>query len=193
LGAVLAALVALFLPSHFGLAEVDQIKPQEVAASRYIYENGRQGGILLLAAPNFPMRASADYDRFRIRNGPYDPNLMDSPQLRNRLLGEDDLPAIEATARYYENSGKPVYLVISSGMKAYCHLFTLLPDGSLDSLDRALATSERWRVFYRNDDAVVYELLDQPPESQSPAPPLAGPAADESVRLQRTPAPAKDA
>jgi hypothetical protein len=44
-------------------------------------------------------------------------------------------------------------------MKIYSHVFKLLPDGSLDSLDNALAASPQWRVFFRNQDAVIYEFV----------------------------------
>jgi len=44
-------------------------------------------------------------------------------------------------------------------MKVYAHLYDLLPDGSLDNLDHALAASKRWKLFYRNADAVIYELV----------------------------------
>ena len=47
-------------------------------------------------------------------------------------------------------------------MKVDSHVFKLLPDGSLDSLSRALAASPDWRVFYRNRDVVIYQLLRPP-------------------------------
>jgi hypothetical protein len=79
------------------------------------------------------------------------------------MLGAGDLADLESLARQYQNGSQPIYLVISSGMKVYCHVFGALPDRSLDSLDTALASSLDWRLFYRNDDAVVYELVAREP------------------------------
>ena len=74
------------------------------------------------------------------------------------MFGAGDLPEIEAIVRSYGPHG---YLAITTGMKLYAHVFKLLPDGSLVSLDQALAASTRWSVFFRNQDAVIYEFVGQ--------------------------------
>jgi len=160
-GAVLIGVVALFLPSYFGLDEINQVRPTEIAASVYYYDHGVRDSVLVLAAPSFPTRASGNYDRGRLIRGA-DPNLTNLPAFQGRMLTSADLPKIEALVRNVAGSSGTGYLVISAGMKVYCHVYSVLPDGSLASLDQALATSSNWRVFYRNPDAAIYQLVTPP-------------------------------
>lgn len=159
-GVTLGVMTLLFLQAYFGLADINQVRPTELAASDYFYAHARFGSVLVLAAPNYPERGSAVYDHFVVTAGAFDPQLVPNREFLHRTLGADDLPAIEAIAKSYAPHG---YLAITSGMKIYAHVFKLLPDGSLDNLDRALSASQHWRVFFRNKDAVIYELVDQPP------------------------------
>jgi hypothetical protein len=47
-------------------------------------------------------------------------------------------------------------------------VFNLLPAGSLDRLELALGRSREFRVWYRNDDATIYQLVDAPRSLQGP-------------------------
>ena len=152
----LGIITLLFLQAYFGLAEINYTRPSELTASQYFYAHARTGSVLILAAPNYPERGSAIYDEFVVTSGAYDPKLLPSPEFTHRVLGADDVPAIEKVVKSYSSHG---YFAITTGMKIYAHVFELLPDGSLDNLDRALAASNRWRVFFRNSDAVIYELV----------------------------------
>jgi hypothetical protein len=160
--AVLIALVALFLPSYFGLEQVNEVRPAEVAASQYYYDHVPRNSVLVLGVPNFPARVSGNYDRSRLVHGG-EPSLADLPRFQGKMLTSTDLPDVEALVRQVEAPGGNGYLAISTGMKVYCHVYSVLPDGSLDSLSNALAHSPRWRVFYQNNDAVIYQLVAPPP------------------------------
>ena len=159
-GAALAIILALFLQAYFGLTQINLVRPSEVAAATYFYEHARPGSVLILAGPNYPERDSGVYDHFVVTSGAYDPKLVPNPSFTHRMLGSNDLPSIEGVLHSYAPHG---YFAITTGMKVYAHDFKLLPDGSLDNLDRALAASPRWKVFYRNQDAVIYELVAPPP------------------------------
>jgi hypothetical protein len=156
---VLAELLALFLPAYYGLAEVNYIRSTEVTASQYFYAHGRPKSLLILAAPYFPARIAGNYDRFIVTTEA-EPTLTQFPRFRHRFLTARDLPDIESLPTPY--GARSAYLVISTGMKVDSHVFQFLPDGSLDSLSRALAASPNWRTFYRNRDVVIYELLKPP-------------------------------
>jgi len=155
-GLSLAVMTVLFLQAYFGLAQVNYTRPSEVAASNYFFEHAQPGSVLILAAPNYPERGSAIYNHFVVTSGAYDPKLVPNPEFTHRVLGADDLETIENVLRSYAPHG---YFAITTGMKIYAHEYDLLPDGSLDSLDHALAASKRWKLFYRNGDAVIYELV----------------------------------
>jgi hypothetical protein len=156
IGIALSVMTVLFLQAYFGLAEINYVRPTEVAASDYFYGHARPGSVLILAAPNYPERGSGIYDHFVVTSGAYDPKLIPNPDFTHRVLGADDLPAIEKVLHSYAPHG---YFAITTGMKVYAHVFKLLPDGALDNLDHALAASKRWKVFYRDKDAVIYELV----------------------------------
>ncbi len=160
-GGALAVAVALFVPAYLGLAEVDQVTAGEVDASEYVYAHGQTGSTVVLVAPNFPVRAGAGYDRFVLPAGAFEPTLLDSARFQHRVLGAADIPAIEQVAREHEPAQSPgvTYLVISEQQEVYAKTYGLLPDGSVDNLERALDASPEWRVAYRNQDAVVYQLV----------------------------------
>jgi len=163
-GAAAAVLVSLFVPAYFGLEAVNEIRPGEVAAANYFYARAAPTTVLVLAAPNFPARLAADYDQHIARTPPGDPVLLATPRFSDRLLGPQDLLTIDdAVASVEPDQATAGYLVISTSMKAYCDEYGLGPSGALDDLDRLLSGAPRWRTFYRDSDAVIYELL--PPAS----------------------------
>lgn len=155
-GIALGVTTLLFLQAYFGLAEINYVRPSELIASEYFYAHARPGSVLLLAAPNYPERGSGIYDHFVVTSGAYDPKLVPNPEFTHRMLGAADLPRIEAVLHSYAPHG---YFAITTGMKIYAHVFKQLPDGSLDNLEQALAASKSWKLFYRNTDTVIYELV----------------------------------
>ena len=163
---VLAALMALFLPASLGLEETNYMRPTEVAASEFFYAHAKPGSVLMLATYYFPMRGAHNYDNFIVTTQG-DPTLTGFPRFQKRMLTAQDLPALEYTIARYEGRARAGYIVISSGMKVDSQVFGVLPAGSLNSLDAALAASPRWRTFYRNQDAVIYELV-KPPADRTP-------------------------
>jgi hypothetical protein len=161
-------LLALFLPSYFGMAEVNQVRSGEIAASEYFYRNAPPRSLLLLASPQFPIRLASNYEQFQLAVGESDPNLLAVKRsLRHRMLDARDLPVVAKVMRAHSQGG-PAFLVVSKNGKAYSDVFNLLPAGSLDRLELALGRSREFRVWYRNDDATIYQLVDAPRSLQGP-------------------------
>ena len=155
----LLALLALFLPSYFGMADTNQVRPGEVAASEYFYGNAPPHSLLMLASPQFPVRLASNYEQFQLAIGESDPNLLViQPSLRHRMLGTREVPIIAEVLRDY-GGGRPAFLVVSRNGKVYSDVFDLLPRGSLDRLQLALARSKRFRVWYSNNDTTIYQLV----------------------------------
>jgi len=153
-----ALLIGLFLQAYFGLEETNVINGNQIAASLYFEGHAPAGSILVLAGPDFPQRISANYSRYVVTSGAYDPVLLSDRHFRGRALGSADLPAVDAFVLAYRKPGSHAFLAVTSEMKTYCHVFKLAPDGSLDGLQRALAASPRWSVFYANPEVVIFEL-----------------------------------
>ena len=85
----------------------------------------------------------------------YSPRL-DCLPIRNRRLGPADVPAVVASIRHYAPRG---YVVFSTTQTEYAHVYQLVPDGALDNLERAVADSPHFRLFYGNKDARIYQLV----------------------------------
>jgi hypothetical protein len=156
----LLATVGLLLPAFFGLDMQHVMPPGEVRASSYFYSHAEPGSVLL-SSPYFPTRLAPNYDKFVINANGSDPNFLDD-RLWGRRLGAEVLPILADKIRSYGVSTG--YVVLSKSQTNAATLFGILPEGSLVSLERALLNSPNWRVFYRNPDAIIFQLL-QPPAS----------------------------
>jgi hypothetical protein len=182
---VLAGVVVLFLAAFYGSVELYRVRPGAVEAMAYFYAHAEPESVLGLGAPNVPARLAANYSDFL--GGSTPPPLTTVDEFRHHLLGPADVVAL--TALYDSNAGATpggVYLALGADQDVYAEMLGFMPKGALASLDRALAGSPRWRVFYRDRDAVIYQL--RPPAASvsevapmpAPLPPEASPPAPSS-------------
>ena len=159
----LAVLLGLFLPAYFGMAATNEVRRGEVAASQYFYDHAPPRSVLMIASPQFPVRLAGNYDQFRLTIGEADPSLLTvKPSLRHKRLGDRHLPVIAQAMRDY-GGGEPAFLVVSRNGKVTSQVLDILPRGSLDELERALSRSRRFRVWYRNADSTIYQLVQANP------------------------------
>lgn len=153
---VIAAMTALFIPAYLGEEELNIMPVGEVQASNWFYAHAPAGSVLMLAAPDFPARYGP---RYKLVKGPQsddDPNLLRTNLFRHRALGPSDLVDVIAAIDAYSPRG---YLVFSTTGTVYARIFRLTPPGALQSLERAVAHSRRFRLYYRNADARIYEVI----------------------------------
>jgi hypothetical protein len=159
----LALLLALFLPAYFGMAATNEVRPGEVAASQYFYDHAPPHSVLMIASPQFPVRLAGNYDQFRLTIGEADPSLLTvKPSLRHKLLGDRHVPVIAQAMRDY-GGGEPAFLVVSRNGKVTSQVLDILPRGSLDELEQALSRSRRFRIWYRNADTTIFQLVQARP------------------------------
>ena len=166
----LLSTVGLLFPALFGLDMQHVMPPAEVRASSYFYSHAEPGSVLL-SSPYFPTRLAPNYDEFVINANGSDPNFLDD-RLWGRRLGVDDLPTLADKIRSY--GATTGYLVLSKSQSDAATLFGILPEGSFVSLERALLNSPNWSVFYRNSDAIIFQLLQPPVSSDDDRPPQFG-------------------
>ena len=159
----LALLLGLFLPAYFGMAATNEVRPGEVAASQYFYDHAPPRSVLMIAAPQFPVRLAGNYDQFRLTIGETHPSLLTvKPSLRHKMLGDRHVPVIAKVMRNY-GGGQPVYLAVSRNGKVTSQILHLLPRGSLDELERAMSRSRHFRIWYRNADTTIFQLVQARP------------------------------
>jgi hypothetical protein len=157
--AVVLALAGLFIPAYLGEEELNLIPAEEVRASNYFYAHTPAGAVLMQAAPDFPARFGP---RYHLVVGPQsddDPNLLRVNLLRYRPLGPHDIPDVISIIQQYSQKG---FLVFAPTEFNYAKVFHLSPPGALQSLERAVASSPRFRLYYHDADTRIYELLPPP-------------------------------
>ncbi len=154
--AVCGGCLALFIPAFFGQEELNRMPSTEVRASEYFNAHARAGSVLLFSAPDFPGRFGSRYPLIRGPKNADDPTLLNGPKFRGRPLGSRDVPAVTALVEHYSQHG---YVLFSTTQTEYAHVFQLTPDGALESCERAIASSPRFRLWYRNRDTRIYELV----------------------------------
>jgi hypothetical protein len=151
---VVATCAGLFVPAFLGASELYIMPNGEVQASEYFYTHARPHSILVTAAPAFPMRLGANYDLFI--QGTDDQSLMWEKRFRHRHLGSADIAAAISFMRQYSSR---CYLVFSTTSTRYAEIYGLTPRGALPSLERAVKESPRFRLWYGNREARIYELV----------------------------------
>lgn len=152
--AVLATAAVLFVPAFLGLAAINFIRKGEVAASDALYAHAPVGSVIMPAAPNFPTRYGPRYDRF-IGSVDTRPNILRVHSLRHRPLGPGDVPRVVGEML---NAGPRGFLIFSTSQENYARMFQLTPPNALHDLERAVAQSPRFSLWYGNPDARIYEL-----------------------------------
>jgi len=151
-------LAVLFVQAFYGNEELDVIPPGEVIASEYYYAHAPAGSVLMQASyDEFPTRLGA---RYAVMAGPQqedEPNLLSMPAFRNRPLGSANIPAVVSAIQRYSRDG---FLVFTTSAYREEELLGLVPPGALRSLERAVAASSHFRLWYATSDARIYQLID---------------------------------
>lgn len=156
--AALSVVIVLFMSAFYGSIELYRVRPGAVAADQYFYDHARPGSVLGLVSPNVASRVSGRYDQFMSGSTP--PALSTVEAFEHHLLGAADLPALaKLYSGHVEETPGDIYLALSADQQVYVEVLGLMPAGALDGLDRALASSPEWELFYRNADAVIYRFL----------------------------------
>jgi hypothetical protein len=71
------------------------------------------------------------------------------------MLDGAELPGVTGYVDSFHGSGH--YLVVSRAMAVQSGYFGYLPAGSLSALTEGLRRAVGWRVFYQNDEVVIFE------------------------------------
>jgi len=156
LGVLAVGFAGAFVPAYFGAEEINTIPKGQIEASEYFYDHATEGSVLLLSGPNFPVRYGATYRYYAGPQSDFDPNLLRVNRFRYRELGDNDIPDVISLIHQYARSG---YMVFSSSQFEYAKIFQLTPPGALNELEAAIRRSPRFRLWFQNRDARIYELV----------------------------------
>jgi hypothetical protein len=157
----LVALMILFLSSYFGLEQIYEVTPAEVAGATYFYTNAPVGAVLFGVDQGLPVRSTGRYYLYsNPAEGDVIPTLAEVPKFSNHILGPSDMPAVDAFIDSYD---RPTFVVFTNSAKVYAHGYGQLPDGSYDSLGKAFAADPNWKLWFQDKDVKIYEQLDKVP------------------------------
>jgi hypothetical protein len=151
----IGAVTVLTLPTFLGRAPLVVIPHAEVTAATYFYSHAPTGSVLTLAGPDFPTRLEPRYAA--MADPMEDVNLMLYPALRGHRLGASDIPRVINFMHLYSHSD---FLVFAPSEVRYAVATRLVPAGSLESLERAVAGSSGFRLWFRASDVSIYQLVE---------------------------------
>jgi hypothetical protein len=156
-GCLCALLLGLCLIATVGGAGASVVSKDELDAALYAEAHLPAHSVLELAGSGFPTRLGPRYPLF---NGPAAdnaPNLFnDLRYLARRDPRPQDLGAIIADMESYSYSA---YLVFSSLQDRYAEVNGVMPPGRLRKFEQLVAHSSRFRVWYRNPQVRIYQLV----------------------------------
>ncbi len=145
-----------FIQAFYFDSELNIVPKGEVTASEYFYAHAPAGSVLLLASRDFPTRLGARYAVMRGPLEPEQPNLLDIHSFEERPLGSADIPAVIGVIHQYSSRG---FVVFTAGDYHFATLNELTPPGALENLERAVATSSHFRLWYSSSDTRIYQLI----------------------------------
>jgi hypothetical protein len=154
-GAVCLLLSYLFVAAFYGEEEFNVFRSDEVAAGEYFYDHAPSGSVLLLAAPDFPTKVGPRYTLMKGTQAEDGLNIAATRSFEDRPLGRAQVPAVISLLRQYSPRG---YVAFSTTQYRFAAIKELTAPGALGNLERAIASSTHFHLWYVNRDTRIYEL-----------------------------------
>ena len=143
------AILGLFAVSYYGKERINYFTPQEEAAARWVDTHAPQHSLLVDATNNYPY-AFKNYERFF-----YVSIVLEPRSSWSRILAN---PVGVLTSWMSNPSFHASYLILTRSQYNEVEAYGELPKGGLSRVQHALLASPRFRVVYRNRDALVFSL-----------------------------------
>lgn len=142
---VLAASASL---ANYGQEAINYFTPREVAASQWLYRTAPPGSWVIAANSNYPW-AFAHYSD-------YSYSFLASPPGPGWNVRRDPVNAVRRIMRRHHSPGS--YLILTTSQAEMEYLTGTWPRGVFGRVTRDLVASGKFRVVYRNPDALILQL-----------------------------------
>jgi hypothetical protein len=142
-------LVAGFLISNNGKDMQYRFRPTEVDAAAWLYSHAPEGTLLIEGARNYPSQF------INYENITYVAIANESSQSHREIL---DNPAAVFDRWLSDPKWKAGFVILTRSQRAYVETQGVMPQGSLDHLAKSLSASPRFKIVYRNADAIIFAL-----------------------------------
>ncbi|HEY6275762.1 MAG TPA: hypothetical protein VIX86_05480, partial [Streptosporangiaceae bacterium] len=148
-----------FSLGNYGSDAMNYFSPGEVAASAWLYRTAPAGAEVVAANSNFPWAYVHYYW--------YSYTFLDTPPSIGRAVLRS--PVAELTRLMKPGHTPASYLILTRGQAAEIFLTGEWRTAAFSSLTRTLLDSSRFRVVYRNADAVIFQLAASGSRPRAPA------------------------
>jgi GT2 family glycosyltransferase len=150
LAVVTLAMGGAFCVANYGQEAINYFTPREVAAGRWLYRTAPQGAEIVAANSNFPW-AFVHYNWYSYA-------FLDYPAAQSR----DTVRApVETVSQIMQppDYAPASYLILTRSQAEQESLTGNWPPGAFDRITRELLASGKFRVVYRNADAMILQLV----------------------------------
>ncbi len=162
----LAAAVVVTGQSSYGQWWVNLIRPEDVAAARWLGEQEPDAVVIPLNL-DWPGRSFVDYPRYGIEEPERETSLeriLQDEQSADRYTTASPIPVTLENLTAVARSRGPddVFVVATASMRAYDAYYRTFADGSYQRLLEDLRSSPDWRVARQSGDLWVFEFTPSP-------------------------------
>jgi hypothetical protein len=156
-GSIILPILTLCVITTLGNVGSEIIPPSEVTAAEYIEQHVPDGSTVMLVGDTFPIRLTPNYIRLLETDPNNQPELFTSvPALLTPSSPTRILSGV-LTALGDFGSG-PGFLVFSESQYAYARIEGTIPASVIEAVQRTVADSPDFTLWYSNPDTKVYRL-----------------------------------
>jgi hypothetical protein len=135
---------------YFGKDRQYRFTQNEVDGVRYLYSVAPENSLLVQGSWNYPTQF-LNYDHFV-----YVPITLEDDEVHERIQTDPE----EVMARWLSDEDYTAsYILITRSMKIQTNTLGELPFNMLDNLEKALLASDKFTLFYENEDVRIFILL----------------------------------
>jgi hypothetical protein len=153
LAVAIAVVLGGTLLGYFGQETLNEISPDDVAASSWFFGNTPANAGYVLLAGNFPDRIDGNYAQHL---NPADV-LVRMPGVAGPQFATRGYSALERLLR--TDKGKEEYVIVSPSQVNYLHYTGSAPDGAADQLRRTLERSADFRTVFRQGQSEIFRWV----------------------------------
>jgi hypothetical protein len=150
IGGLSLIMLIAFLFAYYGKEHQYSFTKAEEEAAEYVYSHAIPNSLLVEGSRNYPSQF-INYEYFTYVAIDREP-----PESQNHLLANpaDVLYVWLSNSSRYTTS----YLLITRSQKIYVDEIGSMPSGSLDKIQTALENSDKFKIVFSNQDAVVFTI-----------------------------------
>jgi hypothetical protein len=143
-----------FLFAYYGKDKQYYLSPQEVAATKYLFNSAPPGSLIISGTSDYPSLIS-HYEYYTYVN------ISQEPVYSREAILKDPAKVLEQWMGNTRYAGS--YLIITRSQEAAVDMIGTMPPGSLNKIVNDLIRSGKFSVLYQNEDAVILILKNRVP------------------------------